>query len=98
VRSARSLHLVAIVELRIVSHEPIITAGRLAPSIRLFVSMSEMGMFRRPTLGTSETSYTGGVCPLVQNIFSSCAICRMSAYSWSLAATNFVARRISKTV
>jgi hypothetical protein len=32
-----------------------------------------------------------------QNIFSSCAICRMSAYSWSLAATNCVARRIFKT-
>jgi hypothetical protein len=32
-----------------------------------------------------------------QNIFSSRAICRMSAYSWSLAATNCVARRISKT-
>ena len=32
-----------------------------------------------------------------QNIFSSCAICRMRAYSWLLAGTNCVARRIFKT-
>ena len=38
-----------------------------------------------------------GVCLAAQNIFTSCAICRMSVYSWSLAATNCVARRISKT-
>lgn len=52
---------------------------------------------RQPILGTSERVTWEGCALLAQNIFSSCAICRMSAYSWSLAATNCVARRISKT-
>jgi|HubBroStandDraft_6_1064221.scaffolds.fasta_scaffold297146_2 hypothetical protein len=37
-----------------------------------------IAMFRQPILGTSETSCMEGCALLAQNIFSSCAICRMS--------------------
>src|SRR5580700_1006561 len=49
-------------------------------------------------LGTSENESHGTGCALLaQNIFSSCAIRRMGAYSWSFAATKCLAWRAFKT-